>query len=118
MIATWLRIRLINYEMRSRDVRELQLKPSELKRDPALAQNERVERLETLASGQRDLLKKPGHENQHLKLKTRALIRRVRDLKAKSVAIDAEPARITDAGKLVDSTPEMSEQQQQTCNNR
>ena len=73
-------------------IRELQLKLSELIRDPEIAMNERVERLETITSRQRDLIKKLEYENQHLKLKTRALTQRVRDLKGKSAAIDREPA--------------------------
>ncbi|MDH3633352.1 MAG: hypothetical protein OES20_01475 [Gammaproteobacteria bacterium] len=73
-------------------VRALQLKLSELKRDPELVTNEHVERLDTLTSRQRNLIKKLEYENQHLKLKTRALTKRVRDLKEKSAEIDREPA--------------------------
>jgi len=73
-------------------IRELQLRLSESTRDPELVMNERAEHLDTLTSRQRDLIKKLEYENQHLKLKTRALTQRVRELKDKIAASDGEPA--------------------------
>jgi len=73
-------------------VRELQLKLSELMRDGELEMNERVDRLETLTSKQRDLIKKLEHENQRLRMQTRALSKRIQSLKETNVVIDRELA--------------------------
>ena len=73
-------------------VRELQYKLSALVGDAEPVSNERVQRLDRLTSKQRDLIKKLEHENRHLKLKTRALTKRVQDLKQASASADKEPA--------------------------
>ena len=72
-------------------VRELQFKLSALVGDAELATNERMQRLDKLASKQRNLIKKLEHENRHLKFKTRALSKRVRELKQASATVDREP---------------------------
>jgi len=56
--------------------------------------NERVERLETLTSKQRELLKKLEHENRHLRLQARALSQRIQHLEETNVVIDREIAEI------------------------
>ena len=71
-------------------VRDLQLKLSVLMRDAELVMNERVERIETIMSKQRDFIKKLEHENRHLSLKTRALSKRIQELKKTNVVIDRE----------------------------
>lgn len=73
-------------------VRELQLKLSDFMREAELVMNENVGRLETLTSKQRDLIKKLEHENQKLRLQTRALSKRIQDLKETDVVIDRELA--------------------------
>ena len=73
-------------------VRELQLKLSELMLEADLVTHEPVDRLETLTSKQRDLIKKLEHENGHLRLQTRALSKRIQGLNETDGVIDKELA--------------------------
>ena len=73
-------------------VRELQSKLSASVGDAEIVTNERVRSLDSLTSKQRDLIKKLEQENRHLKLKTRALTKRVRDLKQAGASVDKELA--------------------------
>jgi len=56
--------------------------------------NEKVKRLETLASEQRNIIKKLLHDNRHLQMQNRALSKRNRGLEERSVVIDREIAEI------------------------
>jgi FtsZ-binding cell division protein ZapB len=70
-------------------VRALQLKLSESTRE---AKSVTLERLETLISRQRDLIKSLEHENRRLRLQARASTKRVKNLKKTNAVIDKEPA--------------------------
>lgn len=73
-------------------VRELQFKLSALAGDAETVTNDRVQNLDRLTSRQRDLIKKLEYENRHLKLKSRALTQRVRDLKEATATVDKDLA--------------------------
>jgi len=56
--------------------------------------NEKVKRLETLTSEQRNIIKKLLHDNRHLQMQNRALRKRNQDLEETNVVIDREIAEI------------------------
>jgi cell division protein FtsB len=56
--------------------------------------NDKVKRLETLTSEQRNIIKKLLHDNRHLQMQIRALSKRNRDLDERNVVIDREIAEI------------------------
>lgn len=61
-------------------------------REEETGANERMDRLETLISSQLDLIKKLEHENQRLRMQTRALSKQTQGLKETNMMIDREPA--------------------------
>ena len=56
--------------------------------------NDKMERLVTLTSEQRNIIKKLLHDNRHLQMQNRALSKRNRDLEERNVVIDREVAEI------------------------
>jgi len=56
--------------------------------------NDKMERLVTLTSEQRVIIKKLRHENRHLQMQNKALSKRNRDLEERSVVIDRNIAEI------------------------
>lgn len=56
--------------------------------------NEKMARLVTLTSEQRNIIKKLRHENRYLQKQNRALSKRNQDLEKRSMVIDREIAEI------------------------
>ena len=56
--------------------------------------NDKMERLVTLTSEQRDIIKKLRYENRQLKMQNRDLSNRNQDLEERNVVIDREIAEI------------------------
>lgn len=56
--------------------------------------NDKMERLVTLTSEQRDIIKKLRYENCQLKMQNQALSKRNQDLEERSMVIDREVAEI------------------------
>ena len=63
--------------------------------------NDKMERLVTLTSEQRNIIKKLLHDNRHLKFQNRALTARNRELEERSMVIDREIAEIPIGFELI-----------------
>lgn len=63
--------------------------------------NDKMERLVTLTSEQRDIIKKLRYENRQLKMQNRALSKRNQVLEERSMVIDREIAEIPVGFELI-----------------